>query len=67
MPYVSIAENATWNSDPVRDLNNLLQVHRDARGNLTRHFSWFMQQEGPDNRRVHSATARREPFEHSDD
>lgn len=44
--------------DPVRDLNNFLQRYRDARGNLTRHFSWLLQQAGPDNQRVHYATAK---------
>jgi hypothetical protein len=54
-------------SDPVRALNNLLQHYRDNRGSLKRYFSWFMQQAGPYHQRVHYATARREPFDHSDD
>ena len=55
------------NSDPVRELNNLLQHYRDARGNLTRHFSWYLQHEGPDHQKIHHATVKREPFDHSND
>ncbi|KAN0126558.1 hypothetical protein V8E52_000198 [Russula decolorans] len=44
--------------DRVRDLNSLLQHYRDGRGNLTRHFSWYLQQEGPAHQSVHHATAK---------
>ncbi|KAN0126544.1 hypothetical protein V8E52_000184, partial [Russula decolorans] len=44
--------------DRVRDLNSLLQHYRDDRGNLTRHFSWYLQHEGPDHQKVHHATAK---------
>ncbi|KAN0126547.1 hypothetical protein V8E52_000187 [Russula decolorans] len=44
--------------DPVRNLNGLLQHYRDDRGNLTRHFSWYMQQGGPDHQKVHHSTAK---------
>lgn len=53
------------NSDPTRDLNNFLQGYKDGGGNLARHFSWFMQQEGPDHQKIHHATAKCEPFGHS--
>ena len=49
-------------ADPVRDLNNFLQARKDANGNFTRYFSWYMEQEGPDNQKVHHATARCEHF-----
>jgi hypothetical protein len=55
------------NSDPERDLGNLLQQYGDARGNLTSYFAWVFQQEGPAHQRVHRATAKCEPFDHSDD
>jgi len=41
--------------DSTRDLNNFLQSHG---GNLTRYFSWLMNQEGPDHQRTHHATAK---------
>jgi dsRNA-specific ribonuclease len=50
----------------VRDLNNYLMRYRDARGNLARHFSWHLQQEGPDRQKTHYATAKREPLSESD-
>ena len=53
--------------DPFRDLHNHFQHYRDNRGNLTRHFSWYLQQDGPDHQKVHYATAKREPFDHSND
>ena len=53
--------------DPVRDLHNCLQRYRDSRGNLTRSFSWLLEQEGPDGSKVHYATAKREPLDYSDD
>jgi hypothetical protein len=62
-----VVEKHNLNSDRVRDLNSLLQHYRDGRGNLTRHFSWYLQQEGPAHQSVHHATAKCEPFDHSDD
>lgn len=44
--------------DPVRDLNNYISRNRDARGNLARHFSWSLRQEGPDRQKTHYATAK---------
>ena len=40
-------------------------MRRDASGNLTRHLSWLLQQEGPDNQKIHYATAEREPLSQS--
>jgi hypothetical protein len=54
-------------SDPVRDLNNFLQARKDGNGNFSRHLSWFMTNEGPDNQKIHYATAKCEPFGHSED
>ncbi|KAN0126549.1 hypothetical protein V8E52_000189 [Russula decolorans] len=46
--------------DPVRDLNNLLRRYRNDRGNLMRHFSWFLflRKEDPDHQKVHHAIAK---------
>ena len=41
-------------------------MHRNVRGNLTRHFKWFLQEAGPDHQKVHYATAKREPLSQSD-
>ena len=61
------SERNSTNSDPdpVRGLNNFLQARKDANGNFTRHFSWLMDQDGPDNQKTHYATAKCEPFGHS--
>ena len=54
------------NSDPIRKLNNFLQDYKDANGNLARYLSWLVEEEGPEHQRVHHATAKCEPFGHSD-
>ena len=58
------------NSDPqaVSHLNEFLQRRRHLgdHGNLTHHFSWDLQHEGPDHQRQHIATAKREPLSRSD-
>ena len=71
-PPVSDENNASYviapavGTDSVRELNNHLQGWWDDRDNLTRHLSWSQEQEGPDNRKIYYATAKREPFSHSD-
>ncbi len=53
-------------SDPLRDLSHFLHRYRDKYGNLTRHFAWALRQTGPNHQRTHYATAKRQPFDHSD-
>ena len=65
-----VETQSEWNSadpDPTRDLNNFLQARKDNNGNFARHFSWLMTDEGPDNQKTHYATAKCEPFCHSED
>ena len=70
LAYEALRTQSDCNSagpDLVRDLNNFLQARKDSNGNFARHFSWLMANDGPDNQKVHYATAKCEPFGHSED